>query len=159
MIFAHREAVDISTDPFTGRNPSYCFVDLHSRGEAERAMQELNGKNILSRPVRVNPVIPKTAPGNTERTNGRIKTYDRGWGGKADANKTPEIEWARRSQEHDGVGKVPYAFDRWSRNDASDHWRRMAAEGRRLYVGGLPRIEPQTLVNTEIGSLFKKFSV
>ena len=71
----------MSIDPFTGRNPSYCtgrgsikprkrlnscswqssqdegFVELEPREQADRAIQELNGKDLLGRPVRRGPGV------------------------------------------------------------------------------------------------------
>jgi RNA recognition motif-containing protein len=47
------EHISISIDPFTGRNPSYCFVDFNSSEEAQRAIVELNEKNMLGRPLRI----------------------------------------------------------------------------------------------------------
>jgi RNA recognition motif-containing protein len=46
-------SISMSTDPFTGRNPSYCFVDLDSADEAQRAMAEMSGVDLHGRPLRV----------------------------------------------------------------------------------------------------------
>ncbi|KAK0446669.1 hypothetical protein EV421DRAFT_211317 [Armillaria borealis] len=54
--------IDISIDPFTGRNLSYCFVDLESREEADRAMAELNQRDFLGRPVKIGPGKAKKGP-------------------------------------------------------------------------------------------------
>ncbi|KAL8991988.1 MAG: hypothetical protein Q9169_007469 [Polycauliona sp. 2 TL-2023] len=45
----------MSTDPYTGRNPSYCFVELPSKSQAEVAMKELSGQLLLGRPVKIGP--------------------------------------------------------------------------------------------------------
>ena len=37
------EKVDMSVDPFTGRNPGYCFVEVRSAGRAARAIHDLDG--------------------------------------------------------------------------------------------------------------------
>lgn len=81
--------VSISTDPFTGRNPSYCFVDLDSPEEAQRAIAELNGVDVLGRVLKVSPGVAKrgSAQGgqNGSGLGGgagrevRTKTYDRGY--------------------------------------------------------------------------------
>src|SRR5436190_23217454 len=39
--------ISMSIDPFTGRNPSYCFVELNSKDAADDAMQKLDGTVIL----------------------------------------------------------------------------------------------------------------
>jgi RNA recognition motif-containing protein len=54
------ERIDIAIDPFTGRNPSYCFVDLQNKDHAERAMTELDGTNMLGRPVKIKPGVAKS---------------------------------------------------------------------------------------------------
>ncbi|MCJ1226267.1 hypothetical protein MMC12_002917 [Toensbergia leucococca] len=52
--------INMSIDPFTGRNPSYCFVELPTKDDADRAMQILNGKIILGRPVKLGPSVVRT---------------------------------------------------------------------------------------------------
>ncbi len=47
-------------------------------------------------------------------------------------------------------------FDRWARTDAPSHWTAPQTEGRRLYVGNLPRIEPQSALDEEIQALFSQ---
>lgn len=56
-------------------------------------------------------------------------------------------------------GDYKPTFDRWSRTDASSHWQAPQNEGRRLYVGGLPRIEPQSALDEEIQALFSTTDV
>jgi RNA recognition motif-containing protein len=48
-------------DPFTGRNPSYCFVDLESKEQAEKAMTELDAKELLGRSLRIKPGVVRSA--------------------------------------------------------------------------------------------------
>ena len=60
--------INMSTDPFTGRNPSYCFVDLDTAELASEAMAVLNGKEVLGRPVKINPGVKKSfGTGSTPR--------------------------------------------------------------------------------------------
>jgi RNA recognition motif. (a.k.a. RRM, RBD, or RNP domain) len=150
--------ISMSTDPFTGRNPSYCFVDLETADEANRAMSELNGKDVLGRAVRINLGVAKKSFGNGPR----LKNYDRNdrWGQLGDT---------KSSKHYKSVSlptKLTYAdenykptFDRWSRTDASDHWKGASDKGRRLYVGGLPRMEPQSAVDAEMQKLFEGFEL
>lgn len=51
--------ISMSVDPFTGRNPSYAFVDFETVDEANRAMEGLNGAELLGRGVRINPGVRK----------------------------------------------------------------------------------------------------
>lgn len=66
--------LSMSIDPFTNRNPSYAFVDFESAEEAQRAMDEVNGKELLGRPVNVRPGVRKNdqGEGGFER---RVKDY------------------------------------------------------------------------------------
>ncbi|KAJ5321989.1 Multiple RNA-binding domain-containing protein [Penicillium brevicompactum] len=54
------EGIDIAIDPFTGRNPSYCFVDLQHKEHASRAMSELDGIDMLGRPLKIRPGVAKS---------------------------------------------------------------------------------------------------
>jgi len=53
------QRLDMSIDPMTGKNPSYCFVELPSREEANWAVRSLNGALCLGRPIKVNACVPK----------------------------------------------------------------------------------------------------
>ena len=46
------EHLSVSIDPYTGRNPSYAFVDLTTSADAQRAISELNGREMLGRPMK-----------------------------------------------------------------------------------------------------------
>src|SRR5262245_12170499 len=118
----------MSIDPFTGRNPSYCFVDLESKEQADHAMVELDGKDMLGRPVKIKPGIPKKA---TERC------------------QSAQVE----------NSSSPFLFDRWERTDVADHWYDYATQGRRLYVGGLPRMPNQPTADYEMRKLFDGFNM
>lgn len=47
----------MSVDPMTGRNPSYCFVDLVSKDLAEGVMEMYNGRLFRERALRVKPGV------------------------------------------------------------------------------------------------------
>jgi RNA recognition motif-containing protein len=46
---SHFSNIHISIDPFTGRNPSYCFVEFPDAESAKTAMETLEGKELLGR--------------------------------------------------------------------------------------------------------------
>jgi len=51
-------------------------------------------------------------------------------------------------------------FDRWGRtSEAPDHWFGQASIRKRLYVGGLPRIDNFTALEAEITNLFSGFKL
>lgn len=67
--------IDMSMDPFTGRNPSYCFVDLTDASQAQRAIETLNGTTLLGRVLKVKPCIIKEP--NHERDQPVIDRWSR----------------------------------------------------------------------------------
>lgn len=131
----------MSIDAFTGRNPSYCFVDFHTEEEAARTMQTMQGQLVRGRPVKINLKTDR----QIKPTQQAIKTYDLGWRAK----EIPAPEIAQDSM----------VFDRWSRNDAQSHWTAPAAENRRVFVGGLPRIPNQITLNAEMKALFGGYEI
>jgi RNA recognition motif-containing protein len=64
----HSERIDIALDPFTGRNPSYCFVDLESKEQAEKAMAELDAKELLGRALRIKPGVVRSSADQHSRS-------------------------------------------------------------------------------------------
>lgn len=62
------ESVSIPKNPRTDRPVGYAFVDLSTPSEAERAIGELSGKEILERKVSVQLARTPTASG--EKTEG-----------------------------------------------------------------------------------------
>ena len=94
----HSESVSIPKNPRTDRPVGYAFVDLSTPTEAERAIEELSGKEILERKVSVQlarkpePAGEKTEGANGEgegeegarrRASGRTRGRGRGRGGRA----------------------------------------------------------------------------
>ncbi len=123
----------MSIDPYTGRNPSYCFVELATKEQADQAMLELNGKEVLGRPVKLGPGVARSR------------------------NKRPREEPDQHARStRDDPRPV---FDRWARTDAPDHWKGYTEQGRRLFVGGLPRMPDHHTVNADVRELFKGYSV
>lgn len=67
----HSESVSIPKNPRTDRPVGYAFVDLSTPSEAERAIEELSGKEILERKVSVQLARkPEPAGEKTEGANG-----------------------------------------------------------------------------------------
>lgn len=125
------EHINISIDPFSGRNPSYCFVELKSKEHADRAIQDLNGQDLLGRPVKMGPgVLPSR-------------------GKPAGARKDRYIHHLQPRP----------TFDRWVRTDASEHWKGYTQQKRRLYVGGLPHMPDHYSVDAEVRNLFGGFDM
>ena len=111
-------------------------------------MQELNGQEVMRRIVKININTLKRGKGRPDIVRPPTLSYDRGW--------RPQPTQQRQT----GNGKeTSYVFDRWQREDAADHFKAPVEEGRRLYVGGLPRIPNQDTVNEEMRNLFKDYNM
>ena len=121
---------------------------MDSAAEASRAMQELNGQEVMGRPVKININTPKRGKDRSEGARPPTLSYDRGW--------RPQPTQQRESGNSEGTS---YVYDRWQRKDAADHFKAPSEEGRRLYVGGLPRIPNQDTVNEEMRALFKDYKM
>jgi len=61
--FGSVERVNIVTDRDTGQARGFAFVEMTDRGEAERAINGLNGKDLHGRALNVNEARPKTQGG------------------------------------------------------------------------------------------------
>lgn len=96
-------------------------------------MLELNGTDLLGRPVKIGPGVAK---GKGKRVNER----DASSFSKRQGPSTP-------------------VFDRWTRTDAPDHWKEYDMENRRLIVSGLPRMHDHCSVNEGVRELFNGFTM
>lgn len=132
------ERIDIAIDPFTGRNPSYCFVDLETRELANKAMTELDGRDMLGRPVKIKPGVAKTA---SERSQQQQHQQQR-------TESSPRSDKGR-----------PFALDHWRRNDTPAFAKVDSVSSRRLYVGGLPKLTDPEIITTNITNFFKGYKV
>lgn len=156
------ERLDISTDPFTGRNPSYCFVELPSAAEAQRAIQELPGASFMGRPLRVNVHIPRrngAAPSSTRQQS----DYSNSSSPRPAAGTNGGWrEASRKLAAADGTTTAPSspAFDRWNRREeAPARWTQPVQQSKRLYVGGLPQVVGQEVLDQAMQELFAEFTV
>jgi len=57
--FGAIESAKIITDKYTGNSKGFGFVEMSSREEGEKAISELNGKQINNRAITVNEARPK----------------------------------------------------------------------------------------------------
>ncbi len=60
----------VITDRDTGQSKGFGFVEMSSDGEAQNAIQELNGSSLDGREIKVNEAKPK-APRDNRRGGGR----------------------------------------------------------------------------------------
>ncbi|KAL2811672.1 hypothetical protein BJX63DRAFT_398458 [Aspergillus granulosus] len=150
--------IDISIDPFSGRNPSYCFVDLETKELAERAMAELDGSDLLGRPVKIKPGVVKSPSERAQQRTGAASGT--GMGSDSLSSGSPR-----------GNRTSPFNADRWRRDDASapapstpskfgtSANSRDSDSSKRLYVGGLPRLTDQQAITSNITTFFKDYTI
>jgi cold-inducible RNA-binding protein len=53
------ESVNLIMNRDTGQSKGFAFVEMSSRGEAQRAIQEINGSNLDGRALTVNEAKPQ----------------------------------------------------------------------------------------------------
>lgn len=146
-----RERIDLSTDPFTGRNPSYCFIEFPSEDEAKRALSELNGVPFMGRTLKVNVHTPRRQGGTPSNERPQTRSFDRSW--------RPQLSETRNPQDGENADKSPYVGDRWQRDESQKPLNDPSEEGRRLYVGGLPQIPGQDVINDHMKTLFAGYTM
>lgn len=57
------ESVKIITDRYTGNSKGFGFVEMSTREEASKAINELNGKTVRNRAIAVNEARPRSPGG------------------------------------------------------------------------------------------------
>jgi RNA recognition motif-containing protein len=73
------ESARVITDKFTGRSRGFGFVEMSSSGEAQRAIQALNGTDLEGRSLTVNEARPQE---NRSGFGGNRGGERRGGGGR-----------------------------------------------------------------------------
>lgn len=108
----HSETTSIPTNPRTTRPVGYAFVDVSTPTEAERAINELNGKSIMDRKVSVQlarkpepAVAADGAEGGEGQERRRPSTRGRGGRGRGRAGRTPRAGRVREPK-NDNVIKT-----------------------------------------------------
>ena len=54
------ESVNIIKDRFSGESRGFGFVEMPSKQEARKAIEEMNGKDLMGRAINVNEARPRT---------------------------------------------------------------------------------------------------
>ncbi|MGD9110076.1 MAG: RNA-binding protein [Phycisphaerales bacterium] len=79
--FGQVTEVRLIMDKFSGQSKGFGFVEMPSKDEAEKAIEEMNGKEFMGRAVTVNLAKPKTnrrgggGRGRTAASRGRGRRY------------------------------------------------------------------------------------
>jgi cold-inducible RNA-binding protein len=61
--YGNVESIAVVTDRDTGRSRGFGFVEMPDRGQAEKAIEALNGKEVGGRTLNINEARPKTENG------------------------------------------------------------------------------------------------
>jgi len=65
--FGNIDTISVITDRTTGRSRGFGFVEMGDRGQAEKAIEALNGKDFGGRSLNINEARPKTDGGGGQR--------------------------------------------------------------------------------------------
>ena len=80
--FGQVTEVRLIMDKFSGESKGFGFVEMPSKAEAEKAIEEMNGKEFMGRVLNVNEARPKTDRGGGVRRGGFGGGGGRGSGGR-----------------------------------------------------------------------------
>ena len=75
--FGQVESANIIKDKFSGESRGFGFVEIPSKEEAQKAIEEMNGKDLMGSAVNVNEARPRT-----DRRDGGGGRGGRGGGGR-----------------------------------------------------------------------------
>lgn len=143
------ERVDIAVDPFTGRNPSYCFVDVGSKEQAARAMAELDGKEFLGRSVRIKPGVQRS----TNAASSSSPSSPTASPSKSSGVSSPGMDrWRRPDQTSSNSNSNTGASASPAKTQSGD-------SSQRVYVGGLPRVADQEELQSKVTAFFQGYEV
>lgn len=135
--FKDIEQINISTDPITGRNPGYCFVEFESCESANAAIERMAGVTIQNRPLKMGPCKPK----GRLRQQQHEPLFQRWSNWNGDQNGVQVSEQGPLGAEENLVDVVP--------ND----------QRYRVYVGGLDKMTSQEQNDRELRAVFEGFNV
>jgi len=68
--FGQVTEVRLIMDKYTGKSKGFGFIEMPSKDEAEKAIEEMNGKEFMGRALNVNEAKPKTDRGGGGRRGG-----------------------------------------------------------------------------------------
>ncbi len=68
--FGEITEVRLIMDKFKGTSKGFGFIEMPSKDEAEKAIEEMNGKDMMGRALNVNEARPRTERGSGPRRGG-----------------------------------------------------------------------------------------
>ena len=85
--FGEVTEVRLIVDKFSGESRGFGFVEMPSKAEAEKAIEEMNGKDFMERVLNVNEAQPKVDRGGGGRRGGFGSGGGRGGGGRGGSGR------------------------------------------------------------------------
>jgi RNA recognition motif-containing protein len=79
--FGEVSSVNIITDKYSGKSRGFGFVEMPNQAEALKAIENINGKDLLGRKLNVNEAKARTGGGRSEGRGGG-RSEGRGGGGR-----------------------------------------------------------------------------
>lgn len=79
--FGQVSSISIVKDKYSGQSRGFGFVEMPDRAQAQAAIENLNGKEVLGRQMNVNEARPRTDQGRSGGRGG-YKGGRSGFGGK-----------------------------------------------------------------------------
>lgn len=73
--------VRLIMDKFSGKSKGFCFIEMPNKDEAQKAIDEMNGKEFMGREIKASEAKPKTDRRGSGR-GGRGGFGGRGGGGR-----------------------------------------------------------------------------
>ena len=68
--FGQVETANVIKDKYSGESKGFGFVEMPSKDEAQKAIDEMNGKDLQGNPINVNEARPRTDRGGGGRRGG-----------------------------------------------------------------------------------------
>jgi RNA recognition motif-containing protein len=147
------DKIHLSFDPISARNPGYCFVEFFHKDDADAALAALAGAELAGRPLKVGPCHAK-APSQREGGNSTPR--------RERADFSPASRWGDFKREPREPSSPSRPQPEGNLAKSMNHYDDVTANGdrgRRLFVGGLAKMENQTQHQEEIRGYFTGFEV
>jgi len=74
-------SVAIIKDKYTGKSKGFAFIEMSTEEEAEKAIQELNGKSVDGRAINISAALPQKTQNNMGSGNRYGSGYSNSRGG------------------------------------------------------------------------------
>ncbi|KAB5518859.1 hypothetical protein GE09DRAFT_505501 [Coniochaeta sp. 2T2.1] len=155
------DKIHLSFDPISARNPGYCFVEFFHKEDADAALEALQGAELLGRQLKVGPCHAK-APSSGQRDGSAAPRGERRERTNLDS---PASRWGDWKTARDPASSTGSPARSAGRSQADQNGARnyddtaAGGQGRRLFVGGLTKMENLEQHQEEVRGYFNGFEV